>query len=238
MESRSWSGRRIAGYAGVVFAVVFLVGFVLGEPPLYDDPASDFREFFVDQDFQVHLGTWLFSLVLVFFFLPFAAGLRNLLAPEDRADEQMWARLSYTGAVLTTAIGVIGMSFHEVLSQGVAEFLSDDALVALARFDTLIFLGLMPWALALFLAAASIVILRSGVLPKWTGWLGTAGALLSVIGALWIFGENDESALAVAAAIGILVTALWVLAVGFIMTRTSNDAGATELPDLLTRDRI
>ena len=175
---------------------------------------------------QVHLVTWLAALAHVFFFLPFAAGLRNLLAPADAADEQMWSRLSYTGAVLIAAIAVVGSAFSEVLSQGVAEDLSDDTLVALARFDTVIFTALKPWASALFLAAASVVILRSGVLAKWIGWFGAAGALLLVIGALWILGEDDEGFLASFFFIGLLISVLWVLVVGIVMIRSDEQATA------------
>ena len=147
MGSSSWSGRRIAGAAGIGLVVLNVVlFFVQGDSPVFDDSAADVRKFFVDDDTLVHLVTWLGVLAFVFFFLPFAAGLRNLLAPADAADEQMWSRLSYTGAVLSAATVVVGSAFFEVLSQGVAEEVSDATLVALARFDTVLFLGAMPWA--------------------------------------------------------------------------------------------
>ncbi len=227
MGSNPWSGRRIAGSAGIGFVVLVIALTVVGSGgPVFDDSAADVREYFVDSDTQVHLVNWLAALAFVFFLLPFAAGLRNLLAPADTAHEQMWARLSYTGAVLTAAIVVVGSAFWEVLSQGVAEEVSDATLVALARFDTVIFTAVMPWALALFLAASSVVILRSGVLAKWIGWLGAAGALLLVIGALWIFGEDDESFLAILFFIGLLIGVLWVLVVGITMIRSDERATA------------
>ena len=227
MGSSLWSGRRIAGSAGVGFVVLLIVIAVLGfDSPVFDDPAADVREYFVDSDTQVHLVTWLTALAYVFFFLPFAAGLRNLLAPADAADEQMWSRLSYTGAVLIAAIAVVGSAFSEVLSQGVAEDLSDDTLVALARFDTVIFTALKTWGSALALAAASVVILRSGVLAKWIGWFGAAGALLFVIGALWILGEDDEGFLGAFFFIGLLISVLWVLVVSIVMIRSDEQATA------------
>jgi hypothetical protein len=227
MGSSSWSGRRIAGVAGIGFVVLIVVVLVLGfDGPVFDDSAADVREFFVDSDTQVHLVTWLGALGVVFFFLPFAAGLRNLLAPADEADEQMWSRLSYTGAVLTAAIAVIGSAFWEVLSQGVAEEVSDDTLVALARFDTVFFGALLPWGFALFLAGASVVIIRSGVLAAWIGWFGAVGALLSAIGGLWILGEDDESFLGLLVFIGQLLFLLWVLVVGITMIRSDEQVAA------------
>jgi hypothetical protein len=230
MGSNRWSSRRIAGLAGIVFVVLLVVTFIVGgRSPAYDDSAAKFREFFVEDDTSVHLTSWLAALAFVFFFLPFASGLRNLLASADKADEQMWSRLSYTGAVLAVAIGGVGSSFWEVLSQGTAEELSDDTLVALARFDTVIFASVLPWALALFLAGSSVVILRSGVLARWIGWLGTAGALMLVTGTLWVFTEDDENALVVLIYIGLPVTLLWVLVVGitmFVSDRPATDPAA------------
>jgi len=227
MGSSSWSGRRIAGAAGIGLVVLNVVLFaVQGDSPVFDDSAADVRKFFVDDDTLVHLVTWLGALAFVFFFLPFAAGLRNLLAPADAADEQMWSRLSYTGAVLAAATVVVGSAFFEVLSQGVAEEVSDATLVALARFDTVLFLGAMPWAFALFLAAASVVIVRSGVLAKWIGWVGAADALLLVISALWIFEEDDEGFFVILFFIGLLIFLLWVLAVSITMIRSDEQVTA------------
>ncbi len=68
MGSSSWSGRRIAGAAGIGFVVLIVVTIVLGsDGPVFDDPAADVREFFVDSDTQVHLVTWLGALGVVFF---------------------------------------------------------------------------------------------------------------------------------------------------------------------------
>ena len=228
MGESVWSGRRIAGAAGIAFVVVLVVGFILGgSSPTYDDSADKVREFFVDDDTAVHLTSWLAALAFFVFFLTFASGLRSLLAPADEADQQMWSRLSYTGAVVTVAVGGAGSAFWEVLSQGIAEDLPDETLVALARFDTVIFVGVLPWALALFVAAACVVILRSGVMARWIGWFGAAAALLMVIGTLWIFSEDDESAFAILVFVGLPLVALWVLVVGVTMIRRDRQVAVT-----------
>ncbi len=52
--SSLWSGRRIAGPAGIGFVVLFVVLIALGFDSLVlDDPAADVREFFVNSDTQV-----------------------------------------------------------------------------------------------------------------------------------------------------------------------------------------
>ncbi len=50
----------------------------------------------------------------------------------------------------------------------------------------------MAWPTAIFLLGAAAVIIRSGVLPKWIGWLGTAVAVIGVVGASWILSGDSE----------------------------------------------
>ena len=221
MNSHASSDQRIAGIAGIAFVISFVVVIALSlDSPGFDDPA-ELRDFFVNNATRVHLVTWLGALAIVFFFLPFATGLRNLLAPVDTADEPLWTRLSFTGAVVVAATLLIGTAFWEVLSFGAAETLSDETLVAIARFDSVTFSALMPWALALFIAAASIVMLRSRIFASWIGWFGVIAAAISLIGTLWIFTEDEESVLAFISAIGIAISVLWVLLVSIAMTRAT-----------------
>ena len=114
-----------------------------------------------------------------------------------------------------------------MLSIGSAETLSDGALVALARFDAVIFGAVLPWPLALFLAAASIVIFQNRVLAPWTGWLGALGVLILIVGSLWTFTKDAESVLGEIGAVGIAVTLIWVLVVGIAMLRGVEQAPAS-----------
>ncbi|MCZ7525924.1 MAG: hypothetical protein M5U14_05765 [Acidimicrobiia bacterium] len=227
METEHWSGRRIAGVAGIGFGIVAILLLALsGDGPAYDDTAAEVREFFVDDDWRVHLVSWLSALAFVFLLLPFAAGLRSVLAAAEMPDDPIWSRLSYSGAVIAAAIGGVSAAFWEVLSQGVAETAADDTVVALARFDTVIFTGVLPWALALFVGAASVVILRSALLARWIGWLGAAAATLSVVGTLWLFAEDDEATIAYAGFIGLPLTILWVVVIAVAMLRSRRPVAA------------
>ena len=234
MNSHASSDQRIAGIAGIGFVISFVVIIALSlDSPGFDDPA-ELRDFFVNSATRVHLVTWLGTLATVFFFLPFATGLRNLLAPADTAGEQLWTRLCYTGAVIAAATILIDFAYWEVLSFGAAETLSDETLVAIARFDSVTFSALMPWALALFIAAASLVVLRSRVLASWIGWFGVIASVISLIGTLWIFTEDEESVLAFISAIGIAISVLWVLVVSIAMTRSAEQVTVPGNPERVT----
>ncbi len=131
----------------------------------------------------------------------------------------MWSRLMYTGAVLAVAIGAASTVLWETLNQGGAEELPDETLVALARFEWVAWGALIPWVFALMVGAASIAILRSGVLPTWIGWFGVVVALLHVIGTMWVFTEDDESFLAIIQFIALAIGPIWNLAVAIMMVR-------------------
>ncbi|MDH3397913.1 MAG: hypothetical protein OEM81_08805, partial [Acidimicrobiia bacterium] len=67
----------------------------------------------------------------------------------------------------------------------------------------------------------SIVILRSGVLWKWLGWLGLVAALAMVIGTFWVIDGDEEGFLGILVWIGITATLLWSLLSGVAMIRSA-----------------
>ena len=239
MESTSWSSRRIGGYAGIGFFVLLVALLISeGSSPTYDSTAAEIREYFVNNDTRIHLATVLGSMAFVFFLLPYAAGLRNVLASVEERGEEMWSRLSYTGAVLAVAVAAATTVTFETLSQGVVEDLPDETLVALARFEWVAWGTIIPWAFALMVGAASFAILRSGVLPKWIGWLGAVVVLLHVIGTLWVFTEDDESLLAGIQFAALMIGPIWNLAVAIVMIRGDGEPIVlVDQPERLTEDR-
>ena len=210
--SVSW--KKMAGWAGIAYVVIFLALFVGTEQPLsLDESAGEFRQWFVDNETSVALVTFglslSFALVVVF-----ASGLRSLLGPADEDNEGMWSRISFVGAVLMAAIGGVGVSFWAVL--GLEDTLagaSDETVKTLAHFDTVIFSAIVPWGMALFVLGASMVILQSGVMSKWLGWLGLFVASLAVIGTLWPFSGDPEGFFGIIGFIGFppgfLIWSLW-----------------------------
>jgi len=215
-----WKWWKVAGIAGVLTVIVFVASFILfGTPPGLDDPAGDIREYFEDSGSQIQFSHWLVAVGIALFFIVFASGVRSLLGPADSSDRGMWSRASFAGAVGVFAIGGAGQVFWGVAALSVDD-LSDEILVAVHQMDALLYSSVMPLAIALFLAPASIVILRSGVLWKWLGWLGLAVALLSVIGALWPLDGDSEGFLAIIGFVGgFILFFVWVLIASIGMIR-------------------
>jgi hypothetical protein len=224
MGSVSW--KKVTGWSGIVFVVLFVVGLVIaGDGPALGDSAADVREWFDDNESAVAWITWSGALGFALFFLLFASGLRSILGPADAANEGIWSRLSFAGAIVFVALGGAGSAFWAVLGQeDVRSVASDGTVKALAAFDTLIFGAVLPWGIAVFLIGASVVILQSGVMAKWLGWLGLASTLLIVIGTLWPFAGDDESFLAILTFIGLPLALIWSLGVSIEILRSDRSA--------------
>jgi hypothetical protein len=71
----------------------------------------------------------------------------------------------------------------------------------------------LTWAIdALMLGAAAIVILRSGVLPRWLGWLAAAAGTISIA---------TVPVAMKAPPLGILLTFIWLIGTSVVLTRRS-----------------
>lgn len=210
--SVSW--KKVAGWAGIAYVAIFLGLFAGTEQPLsLDESAAEFRQWFVDNETSVTLVTFGLSLAFVLV-LVFASGLRSILGPADQDNEGVWSRVSFAGAVLMAAIGGVGISFWAVLGlEDTLAAASDETVKTLAHFDTVIFSAVMPWAMAVFVLGASVVILQSGVMSKWLGWLGLFVASVAVIGTLWPFTGDPEGFFGIIGLIGFppgfLIWSLW-----------------------------
>ncbi len=224
MNSISW--KQAAGWSGIAFVVIVLIGVLIsGGGPLLEDPPADYTEWFEDNEGAVAWITWSGGLGFLLFFVLFASGLRSLLGPADASNEGVWSRLSFAGAVAFAAIGSAGSAFWAVLGQeDVLVDASDELVKTLAAFDTIIFIAILPWAIAAFLLGASVVILQSGVMAKWLAWLGLLVALLFAVGTLWPFTADEESFLGFVVFAGLIGWLIWSIGAAIELIRSDSSA--------------
>lgn len=221
MGSLSW--RKIAGYAGIAQVVLFLaLGMTIFDSPQITDSAADVREYFTDNADTINLFNWVAPLTMGVLFIIFASGLRNVLRSADSASEGMWTRVMFAGAVSQLAIGLVGLMFWGVLAQeDILAELSDGTVLAINAMDQILFFAMLNWAAAIFLVGASIVILQSGVMAKWIGWLGVVLAAAGVIGSLWTFSGDSGGFFAIPGTIAFLGVLVWTVAVSVTMIRSA-----------------
>jgi hypothetical protein len=221
--------RRMTGFFALVAVGLWLAIFplyVLGDPTvsLYDGAA-------VARDFlrirNVVLTRILLGLVLYPALLMVAVGLGELIR---RAD----ARFAWVGTLLVAAMGVwVGVTLVANGLEGgiVLDALRGDADPSVARALTmgylLIYNGSIAFVMtALFLAAAGYATFATSVLPRWTGWLACAAALLCLacIPAMYV-GPVNSAGFYNAGGWGAALVAnfpplLWFLAVGGVLVRS------------------
>jgi hypothetical protein len=196
--------------AGVLAAITFVVGLIfISDTP--DDTDTDAQVLAWYADHGNRVGVVVGAFVLAFcglFFLWFAGGLRQRL----RADEGPGGRLTeiaFGGAVAFVAMLWVGAAALGAIPAGqelgsvpplkvadIARYLGS------AGFGAILLFGAFG-AIAL-IDAASIVIMRTGILPKWLAYLGFVAAVVLLFGVVFI---------------PMVALPIWVLATSIVLFR-------------------
>ena len=171
-RSKEW----LAPLTGVAFVLVGIVGFLIGgEPKSADEPVTEVVNFYLDNKDSVQIAAIIgvASGVLLIFF---GAYLRKVLHAAG-GEGEMLSLVSLIGLVLVA----LGFAIDGTIAFALAEAADDIDPIAVQSLQALWdndFLPIMLGVLA-FLWATGVSVIRSGVLPKWLGWvmivLGIAG---------------------------------------------------------------
>jgi hypothetical protein len=188
---------RWAPVGGIVFIVLFIVGMVLFSTPDVDNSAERIRAFYDDKGNRTELIICGYLLVLSgIFFLWFLASLRSKLLEAEGGTGRLTSIVFASGIVFTAMLMTAAGSFMFVA--GEITFADAPVHPEIARvlpdigFTFLTIAG--AFAAIAMIDAASVLIIRTGVFPRWIGWLGflvavvlLAAALVFPIGALLIW---------------------------------------------------
>jgi uncharacterized protein DUF4386 len=193
-RSREW----LVPLTGVGFIVVGIVSFIVGgEPKSADDPVREVVAFYVDNKDSVQAGAFIgvaATVLLVFF----GAYLRRFLRA-GAGEGEMLSLVSFIGI----AIVAVGFAIDTTILIALSEAADDIDPVAVQSLQALWDNDFVPLALGvlLFLWATGLSVIRSGVLPRWLGWV------MIVLGVLGVTPLGFVSAIGAA----ILVLALSIL---------------------------
>ena len=221
---------RVGGMFGIGFVILFIIGpvFLTGDTPTRDDSIEDIRKFFADDGEMYLVGDYIAGLAFILFFLPYLVTLRWVLGSGE-GWPPIWSWLTVLGGVSFLVVGGTQAVFFGALaiSEGDPEVIDDAGVRLLMEMSTYAFTG-FTLTLALFVASASLVVLRTGVLWRWLAALGFLAALLMIIGAAWPIDGNEEGALAIIGFIGAPLTLLWVLLSSIKMIMMKEEPAPTE----------
>jgi hypothetical protein len=153
---------------GVGFIVLGILSFVVGgEPHSADDPVKQVVAFYVDNKDSVEVGAFIgvaATVLLVFF----GAYLRRLLHAAA-GEGEMLSLIAFAGVVIVAVGFAIDGTILIALSES-ADDIDPTAVQALQALWDNDFIPIMLGVL-LFLWGTGLSVIRSGVLPKWLGWL-------------------------------------------------------------------
>lgn len=216
---------RTGGMFAVLGAAMTLVSIMLGPLDLEADGPADVMAYFADNAgrLQVHgLGVTAGKLLM----------LGGLVALYTSLRTSGWARIGLAGAVVATAINIVGPVFGgavlPAIGQAYAQLPEVEAAGALYPaqsfyyfYEALLAPSLLTMAVALLPFAAAV--LQANRYPAWLGWLGLpVGAWLVVGGvAFSMVGPASAPAIINFFAPGFMLSILWVLIAGVYLWRMS-----------------
>ncbi len=197
-----------------IVAIVFTTMFVLSKLPPVGAPLNEWGEALSRLPKMTGSIANYLLLLPVPFFLLFLGGLYGVLRRAEGGSGAL--ATSILGAGLTMAmtwpfgILIAGLSTDIVASGG--DVATAYMLDGMAPFS----LALSAFPRTVLLAATSLLLLGSGLAPRWIGWLGLALALVSFIGTgMFLMGD-----LFPILALSTLIFDLWVLAVSVSLVRS------------------
>lgn len=225
------SFRRVAGWAGVVAMIAFVVGsFMVPQPPAIGDSATTaakISSFYSDH----HAGLWTASLVLGLGFaliVVWAAGLWAATAGAERAAGEAWAIAGLVGVGGVVILGVLSTAINDALA--LLDGLPGDPGTVAALYGINNAVAALTGVVAIpAVVGFSLAGARAGLMPAWLVALGLVGAFLSAIGTPAAF-VTSTTLWAFIGLAGFLVAMVWILVTAILMARASSPAATEAAP--------
>ena len=205
--------------AGIVFVVLFVVGLFMNNLPSADDSAIKIANYYNDGGKRavIIIGSYLLWLAGLFFFW-FIASLRTRLLAVEGAPGRLTSIAFGGGLIFIGMLFVAAACFASVagdITFGSEKFASVDGARYLPELGyPILVIGGMFAAIAM-IDAASILILRTKVLPRWIAYFGFFAAVALLFAGFFI---------------PMLAFVLWVLFVSVAMMRSGQATAAPATP--------
>jgi hypothetical protein len=209
-------GLRWGGIAGIVFAVLFVIGFLLvADTPDTDESNAAWVRYFADSDNRrmIVIGVIIWALA-VLAFLVFLGVLCEQLRNASPGSEWISTVAFASGLVFAAMLAVAGLGAGSVPAS--IEF-GDNPVVrdadVIRTLDSLGFGALLVFGAAtagLLILTSSIVAGRTALLPRWLVITGYVVGVIVILGGLLFF--------------PLALFVLWMLAVSIVMVSRSGQA--------------
>jgi hypothetical protein len=216
-----WTGRAAFAVAAFLLAEFIVRETEGSRPPLTDSTALIA---FMTRSSTQTLIIVTIDAVLMAFVIVFLAGFRQIIS--SAAERLAWvADLTYGAGLVFVGTTLVG----DAMEGGAALDATDghpDIMVlrALTEGHTLLFGSIGCVLLALVAVSSGTVILRSDVLPRWTGIVAYVVAGLNIAAVPTLFGGTSDTSFIAAGGLGVTLFATfpwlaWVVVVGIVTIR-------------------
>jgi hypothetical protein len=201
--------------AGFLAALTFVVGVIFAaDSPDSDDSAAKVLAWYADKGHRT--GIIIGAYVLAFcglFLLWFASGLRQRLrdaeGPEGRlANVALGGGFLLVGMLWVGAVALAAVPAGKSLGGSPLETADVARFFPSLGFGAILLFGM--FAAIAMIEATSIVILRTGVFPRWLAWLGFACGVVLLFGVVFL---------------PIIALPIWLIATSVVLTRNPAPAG-------------
>ncbi len=166
---------RLGGISGILFVVLVIPSFLSPpDSPIATSGTQDVIDYFTDRQDSILTLNGLLLIFAAFFFLWFLGMLHGVLQDAE-GEGYGFSPVLLAGGLLFIALVLAGAAVEIVYPATLARFenFQQDAQLGFLS------LALSGWmyrftfvGMAALIAATSVVVLRSGVLPRWLGWAG------------------------------------------------------------------
>ena len=206
MDETGWN--RLAAMAGIVGLIIVIAGFVgAGSLPKADDTGAQLTKFFVDKRGQLLFSAFMLSLgtpLVAWFF----GSLRGFLAQVEGGRGAL-ATTFLVGVVLLLALFSVGTLILTTLAWRGPQGLSDAELRFLYGAVVIASTSATAMTSAISVAAPSVLIWRSGALPKWIAGIGVLVVLANLGELIGVFSRTGGNAGGSGA--GMAAVPLWII---------------------------
>ena len=219
MDKARWD--KLAAAGGIVGVVLFIVGIaIMGSPPAVDEDAQTVAEFFSDNRDQVLWGVFIQGLgvlALLWFVAALATTMRE-------AGEARLAAAAFGSFLLAFAMGGVAAMARATLAYSVADE-GPDLVLPLYHLTVLteIFTGLL--AAGLFAAVCGAT-LRTGLFPRWWGWLSGLAALWAIVSSTAWGRDGAWSPTGEGTFVGVVVFLAWMVVTSSLLVRRAGAAAS------------
>jgi hypothetical protein len=208
----------VAAWAGLIGVVLFVVGSLLaGSPPKPDASAAEITAFLVQHRSTLLVGTALILLSIPFFGC--FVGLFTGVLRDAEGGRGTLARAATLGWTLQLAVVAIGIVSQTAVTWRGASGLDPHLVQFGYDLGTLSLYAVSAMAVALAVGATSVIVLRTGILPRWLVVLGALEVAVNLVELAGLASRSGLNAAGYAAGVGPLLWSLWAAAAAITLAR-------------------